>query len=109
MLTINFTKKRFDIDFGIKKYILSQTLNFVWFENMKNGIHGQYFQDVTINCICGAEFAVNTTVKGPIRVETCHQCHPTFNKDKVIKKVVKGRMEQFLEKQKRIDAAKKSA
>jgi ribosomal protein L31 len=37
-------------------------------------------------------------------VETCYQCHPAFNKDKVIKKVVKGRMEKFLEKQKKIDS-----
>ena len=74
---------------------------------MKKGIHTDYYKDVEVNCICGAKFTVNTTVEGPIKVETCYQCHPIFNKDKVIKKVIKGRMEKFLEKQKRMDAMKK--
>jgi len=39
-------------------------------------------------------------------VETCYQCHPAFNKDKVIKKVVKGRMEKFLEKEKKMAGIK---
>ncbi len=73
---------------------------------MKKWIHGNYFKDVEVQCICGAKFTVNTTVQGPIKVETCYQCHPAFNKDKVVKKVVKGRMEKFLEKQKKIDAIK---
>lgn len=76
---------------------------------MKKGIHGDYFQDVEANCICGANLKINTTVPWPIRVETCVECHPAYNKDKVIKKVAKGRMEKFLEKQKKIDAMKKSA
>lgn len=74
---------------------------------MKKGIHAQYFKDVEIKCICWETFTINTTVAGPIKVETCYKCHPTYNKDKVIKKVIKGRMEKFLEKQKRIDAVKK--
>ncbi|MFZ2151436.1 MAG: 50S ribosomal protein L31 [Candidatus Absconditicoccaceae bacterium] len=74
---------------------------------MKKGIHGDYYQDVVVNCICGASFSINATIKGPVKVETCYQCHPAFNKDRVIKKVVKGRMEKFLEKQKKIDSMKK--
>ncbi|MCF7835258.1 50S ribosomal protein L31 [Candidatus Gracilibacteria bacterium] len=74
---------------------------------MKNGIHGNYYQDVEVNCICGESFTVNTTVAGPVKVETCYRCHPVFNKEKVIKKVVKGRLEKFLEKQKKIDSMKK--
>ncbi|MCX6823107.1 MAG: 50S ribosomal protein L31 [candidate division SR1 bacterium] len=73
---------------------------------MKTGIHGNYFQDVQVNCICGATFTVNTTIPGPIKVETCNQCHPAFNKDKVIKKVIKGRMEKFLEKEKKMAGIK---
>ena len=73
---------------------------------MKKWIHGNYFQDVEVACICGAKFTVNATIPGPIKVETCYQCHPAFNKDKVIKKVIKGRMEKFLEKQKKIDNIK---
>ncbi|MCX6823758.1 MAG: 50S ribosomal protein L31 [candidate division SR1 bacterium] len=73
---------------------------------MKTGIHGNYFKDVEVNCICGAKFTVNATIPGPLKVETCYQCHPAFNKDKVIKKVIKGRMEKFLEKQKKMDNIK---
>ena len=76
---------------------------------MKKGIHGNYFENVEVSCICGATFTVNTTVPGPIKVETCYQCHPAFNKDKVIKKVIKGRMEKFLEKEKRMASLKKAA
>jgi len=73
---------------------------------MKKWIHGNYFQDVQVTCICGATFTVNTTIPGPIKVETCNQCHPAFNKDKVIKKVIKGRMEKFLEKEKKMATIK---
>ncbi len=73
---------------------------------MKKWIHGSYHKDVEVSCICWATFTVNTTVAGPLKVETCYQCHPAFNKDKVVKKVVKGRMEKFLEKQKKIDSIK---
>lgn len=74
---------------------------------MKKWIHGNYHQNVEVNCICWESFTINATVAWPIKVETCYQCHPAFNKDKVIKKVVKWRMEKFLEKQKKIDAIKK--
>ena len=74
---------------------------------MKKAIHPQYYTDVEINCICGASFTINTTEAGPIKVESCYKCHPTYNKDKVIKKVIKGRMEKYLEKQKRMEAIKK--
>ena len=74
---------------------------------MKKWIHTEYFKDVPVECICGAKFTVNATVPGPIKVETCNQCHPIFNTDKVVKKVVKGRMEKFLEKQAKIDALRK--
>jgi len=73
---------------------------------MKKWIHGNYYKDVEVNCICGAKFTINDTIPGPIKVETCYQCHPAFNKDKVVKKVIKGRMEKFLEKQKKIDSIK---
>ena len=59
-----------------------------------------------MTCICGAKFKINTTVPGPLKVETCSQCHPVFNKDRVVKKVVKGRMEKFLEKEKKMAGMK---
>lgn len=74
---------------------------------MKKGIHWNYHQDVEVTCICGAKFTINSAVSGPLKVETCYQCHPVYNKDKVIKKVIKGRMEKYLEKQKKIDSMKK--
>jgi large subunit ribosomal protein L31 len=78
---------------------------------MKKWIHAPYYQDVEVNCICGASFKINATVPGPIKVETCYQCHPAFNENKEVKKVIKWRMEKFLEKQEAIKAAqaKKSA
>ncbi len=74
---------------------------------MKEGIHSKYYNDVEINCICGAKFTINTTVPGPVRVESCYKCHPAYNKDKVIKRVAKWRMEKFLEKQKKIETMQK--
>ena len=75
---------------------------------MKSDIHGQYFDNVEVNCICGASFTISATISGPLKVETCYQCHPAFNKDKVLKKAAaKGRVEKFLEKQKRIDSLQK--
>lgn len=76
---------------------------------MKKGIHGSYNKDVEVSCICGASFTVNATVAGPIRVETCYQCHPVFNKERVVKKPVKGMMEKYMEKQKKIQAAQKKS
>ncbi|MDR0369960.1 MAG: 50S ribosomal protein L31 [Candidatus Peribacteria bacterium] len=76
---------------------------------MKKGIHAPYHKDVEVTCICGATFTVNATVSGPIKVETCYQCHPAFNENKEVKKVVKGMMEKYLEKQKRIEEAQKKA
>ncbi|MDD2537376.1 MAG: 50S ribosomal protein L31 [Candidatus Absconditabacteria bacterium] len=76
---------------------------------MKKGIHPAYHKDVEVSCICGATFTVNATVAGPIKVETCYQCHPAFNKNKEVKKVVKGMMEKYLEKQKKIEEAQKKA
>ncbi len=70
--------------------------------NDKKGIHWPYYFDVEVECLCGNKFTINTTEPWPIKVETCYACHPAFNKDKVVKKVVKWRMEKFLEKQKKM-------
>ena len=48
-----------------------------------------FYKDVEVNCICGANFKINATVPGPIKVETCYQCHPAFNENKEVKKVIK--------------------
>lgn len=71
---------------------------------MKKEIHPKYYNDVTVTCLCGNSFTISATIPGPIKVESCPACHPTYNKWVVITKVVKGRMEKFLEKQKKIEA-----
>lgn len=71
--------------------------------NDKKTLHGPYNIDVSVECICGNKFTINSSAVWPIKVETCYACHPVYNKDKIIKKVVKGRMEKFLEKQKRME------
>ena len=74
----------------------------------KKGIHPTYYTDVDVTCICGATSKINAAVPGPIKVETCPQCHPVYTGKKETK-VVKGRMEKFLEKQKRMDQMQKAA
>ncbi|MBP6911059.1 50S ribosomal protein L31 [Patescibacteria group bacterium] len=74
----------------------------------KSGTHPQYNKDVTVNCICGNSFTISTTLKGPIKVETCPACHPAYNKGLVVKQVSKGRMEKYAEKMKKIDAVKET-
>jgi large subunit ribosomal protein L31 len=74
---------------------------------MKKGIHPQYHQDVTVNCICGNTFKIASTIPGPIKVESCPACHQAYNKGLQVKQVSKGRMEKYAEKVKKIEAAKK--
>jgi len=73
----------------------------------KSWIHPQYYENVEVNCICGANFTVNATVPGPIKTEICPSCHPVYTGKKETK-VVKGRMEKFIEKQKKMEKMKKS-
>lgn len=74
----------------------------------KTWIHPTYHDDVKVVCICEHTFTVSAAVEGPIKVESCPNCHPTYTGKKETK-VVKWRMEKFLEKQKRMDAMKKAA
>ncbi len=76
---------------------------------MKKGIHPTYYENVEVICICGNHFNISwATVAGPIKVEACPACHPAYTGKKETK-VVKGRLEKFLEKQKKIEQLKKSA
>lgn len=75
--------------------------------NDKRGIHGDYFFGVQVECICGHSFTVNDTIPWPIKMETCYHCHPVYNKENAMKKVSKGRMEKFMEKQKRVEKLQK--
>lgn len=75
---------------------------------MKKDIHPAYHTGTKVVCICWVEHTVNAAIPGPIKVESCPKCHPTYT-GKEQKVVVKWRMEKFLEKQKRMEAAKKAA
>lgn len=72
---------------------------------MKKEIHPNYNDETEVKCICGNTFNIWSAVKGPIKVEACPQCHPLYTW-KVENKVIKGKVEKFLERQKRIDALK---
>lgn len=72
---------------------------------MKKDIHPQYNDSVEVICICWNKFDVKSTVKWPIKVESCPACHPVYTGKKETK-VVKGRMEKYLERQKKIEALK---
>ncbi len=75
---------------------------------MKKELHPNYVKGTKVICICEHEQTINTTLEWPIKIESCPNCHPTYT-GKEQKIVVKGRMEKFLEKQKRMEAAKKAA
>jgi len=66
-----------------------------------------YHQKVEVTDIDGNTFYINSTSEGPLRVETSFMSHPAYNPDRVVERKAKGRMEKFLEKQKRMDAIKK--
>lgn len=72
---------------------------------MKKKIHSKYNEWVEVKCICWASFNVNSTVEWPIKVESCPSCHPAYTW-KIETKVIKWRMEKFLERQKRINSLK---
>jgi ribosomal protein L31 len=65
----------------------------------KQGIHPTIYKNVEVVCICGATHTIaSATVPGPIKVESCKTCHPTYNPDKKVEVVVKGRRQKYLEK-----------
>ena len=62
---------------------------------MKPGIHPNY-EDVTVNCACGASWVTRSTKK-ELHVEICSSCHPFFTgKQKLVDTA--GRVERFQRK-----------
>ncbi len=77
---------------------------------MKKDIHPKIYKDVELICICGAKHILgSSTVPGPIKVESCKDCHPAYNPDKKVEVVVKGRRQKYLEKLERMKQLKKAA
>lgn len=66
-------------------------------------IHPEYNTGVNVQCICWNKFTVSSTVQGPIKIESCPKCHPTYTGKKETR-VAKWRIEKFKEKQKKIEA-----
>ena len=44
---------------------------------MKTDIHPNWHADAVVNCACGAEYKMGSTVK-EAKVAICAQCHPFF-------------------------------
>jgi len=62
---------------------------------MKADIHPEY-NEVTINCVCGAEIKTRSTSKSN-KVDICSSCHPFYTgKQKVLD--TEGRIEKFNKK-----------
>ncbi len=62
---------------------------------MKEGIHPKY-NAVTINCVCGAVYALGSTVKLE-KIDICAACHPFYTgKTKILD--TEGRIEKFKKK-----------
>ena len=73
---------------------------------MKKWIHPTYIEWVDVNCICWNSFKINTSIKWPIKVDTCPSCNSVRSWIKETK-LTKGRAEKFNERQKRIDSINK--
>lgn len=72
---------------------------------MNKKIHPKYNLWVEVSCICWNKFTINSAVKWPIKIDSCPSCNSVYTWFKE-SKVIKWRMEKFLEKQKKIDSMK---
>jgi large subunit ribosomal protein L31 len=62
---------------------------------MKANIHPKY-EEVTINCVCGASYATRSTSKLE-KIDICGSCHPFYTgKTKILD--TEGRIEKFKKK-----------
>ena len=74
---------------------------------MKNNIHPQVHNDVTVTCACGNTFTTTSTQK-EITVEICSACHPFYTgQQKFVD--TEGRIEKFARKLKETEAKKEAA
>ena len=65
---------------------------------MKADIHPKYVP-TSYRCACGAEFEINSTLGGEVKLEICSQCHPLYTgKEKLMD--TEGRIERFRKKYK---------
>jgi len=71
---------------------------------MQKGIHGQYFTEVEVSCMCWASYTIAAAIKGPVKLENCPTCHPAFNKGVAIVKESKGMRQKYEEKMAKMKA-----
>lgn len=63
---------------------------------MKSGIHPDY-AEIQVTCSCGNVFATKSTMKKPLSIEVCSECHPFYTgKQKIVDTA--GRVEKFNQK-----------
>jgi len=64
---------------------------------MKKDIHPKINKDVKYSCACGASFVSWSTLKGPINLDICYNCHPFYTgQEKLID--TEGRVDAFRRK-----------
>jgi len=71
---------------------------------MKKDIHGEYFENATATCACGAKYVVGSSQK-EFEVEICSACHPFYTgQEKVLDTA--GRVDRFKKKVAKATATK---
>jgi large subunit ribosomal protein L31 len=71
---------------------------------MRDGIHPTYYHGTQVTCACGNTFTTGSTSK-VLHVDVCSKCHPFYTGQQRIVDTG-GRVERFLERQRRGDAAR---
>ena len=60
---------------------------------MKSAIHPDY-NEVEVTCSCGSVFKTASTMKKPLHIEVCSECHPFYTgKQKIVD--TGGRVDRF--------------
>jgi len=65
---------------------------------MKDKIHPNYNEEVTVSCLCGNTFTTGS-VKQQIKIEVCSKCHPFYTGEQRIVDS-RGRVERFKQRYK---------
>ena len=63
---------------------------------MKTDAHPSY-DTIKVTCSCGNQFETRSTMKKPLHIEVCSECHPFYTgKQKIVDTA--GRVEKFRQK-----------
>ena len=74
---------------------------------MKATIHPKYFEDSTVTCACGAQYAVGSTRK-EAKISICAKCHPFYTgKQRYVD--TEGRVDRFRRRYKQQAPASETA